>query len=100
MKKNIIFGSCLPPFGDCADRFVLSGYSSVKRTVPEMIKLAAKVEDLSGIELVGTWHINDESIQEVKKVVQDVGLKVSMVVPDLWAQAKWGKVGLPPGIKK
>lgn len=100
MEKNIIFGSCLPPFGDCADRFVLSGYSSVKRTISEMIKLAAKVEDLSGIELVGTWHINDENIQEVKKVVQDVGLKVSMVVPDLWAQAKWGKGGFTSRDKK
>ncbi len=93
MEKNMMFGSCLPPFGDCADRFVLSGYSSVKRTIYEMVKLAAKVEDLSGIELVGTWHINDENIQEVKKVVRDEGLKVSMVVPDLWAQAKWGKGG-------
>ena len=92
-KKNIIFGSCLPPFGNCADRFVLSGYSPVKRTVPEMIKLAAKVEDLSGIELVGTWHVYDENIQEVRKIIQNAGLKVSMVVPDLWAQAKWGKGG-------
>lgn len=100
MEKNIMFGSCLPPFGDCADRFVLSGYSSVKRTAPEMIKLAAKVEDLSEIELVGTWHINDENIQEVKKVVQDEGLKVSMVVPDLWAQAKWGKGGFTSRDKK
>jgi len=64
MEKNIIFGSCLPPFGNCADRFVLSGYSSIKRSVPEMIKLAAKVKDLSGIELVGTWHIHDENIQD------------------------------------
>ncbi len=100
MENNIMFGSCLPPFGDCADRFVLSGYSSVKRTISEMLKLAAKVEDLSGIELVGTWHINDENIQEVKKVVHDEGLKVSMVVPDLWAQAKWGKGGFTSRDKK
>jgi len=100
MEKNMMFGSCLPPFGDCADRFVLCGYSSVKRTISEMIKLAAKVEDLSGIELVGTWHINDKNIQEVKKVVHDTGLKVSMLVPDLWAQAKWGKGGFTSKDKK
>ena len=100
MEKNIMFGSCLPPFGDCADRFMLSGYSSLKRTVPEMIRMAAKVEGLSGIELVGTWHITNENIQEVKKIVQDVGLKVSMVIPDLWAQAKWGKGGFTSRDKK
>ena len=93
MGKNIIFGSCLPPFGNCADRFVLSGYSSVNRSVLEMIKLAGKVKDLSGIELVGTWHINNENIQQIKRIIQDTGLKVSMVVPDLWARAKWGKGG-------
>ena len=82
MEKNIIFGSCLPPFGNCADRFVLSGYSSVNRSVSEMIKLAGKVKDLSGIELVGTWHINNENIQQIKKIIQNTGLKVSMVVPD------------------
>ena len=58
-----------------------------------MIKLAGKVKDLSGIELVGTWHINNENIQQIKKIIQNTGLKVSMVVPDLWAQAKWGKGG-------
>ena len=100
MEENILFGSCLSPFGDCADRFVLSGYSSVKRTISEKIRLAAKVQGLSGIELVGSWHINDQNIQEVKKVVQDVGLKVSMVLPDVWAQAKWGQGGFTSKDKK
>ena len=66
MERNMMFASCLPPFGNCADRFVLSGYSSKKRTVPEMIRMAGKAECLSGIELVGTWHINNENIQEIK----------------------------------
>ncbi|GAG04339.1 unnamed protein product, partial [marine sediment metagenome] len=93
MEKDILFGSCLPPFGDCADRFVLSGYSGVKRTPVEMIKRAGKVKSLSGIELVGTWHLNNNNIREIKKVVEDVGLKICMVTPDMWARGKWGKGG-------
>ena len=93
MEKDILFGSCLPPFGDCADRFVLSGYSGVKRTPVEMIKRAGRVKSLSGIELVGTWHLSDNNIREIKKVVEDVGLKICMVTPDMWARGKRGKGG-------
>jgi len=91
MSKQIKFGSCLPPFTSCADRFVRSGYSRTERDIFGMIKEAGKVDDLSGIELVGTWHITDKNIFAVKKVVEDMRLRVSMITPDLWATARWGK---------
>ena len=60
----------------------------------EMLDLAKKVEGLDGLELVGNWHVNDQNIREVAKMFQDRGLKICMLVPDLWTQAKWGQGSL------
>lgn len=88
--KNIKFASGLHVFGSTADRYVLGGY---KPEVPlkEMIKSAAKVEDLKGIELVETWHVNDENKDEIIAALNEAGLQLSMIIPDLWASGKWGK---------
>jgi xylose isomerase len=85
------FGACLPTFGSCADRFVLSGYGGGGTTVEEMLALATQVPKLEGVELVGNWHINDNNIQKIKRLLSDMNLKACMLVPDLWTQAKWGK---------
>jgi len=85
------FGACLPTFGSCADRFVLSGYGGGGETLEEMLSLAAQVPDLEGIELVGNWHVNDGNIHEMAHLLSDTDLKASMLVPDLWTQAKWGR---------
>ena len=88
------FGACLPTFGSCADRYCLSGYGGGGSTVEEMLDLATEVEGLDGLELVGNWHVNDDNIREVAAMFADRGLKIPMLVPDLWTQAKWGKGSL------
>ena len=90
MSKQIKFGSCLTSFNSCADRFVRSGYSNGGRDILDMIKEASKVDELSGIELMRTAQITDKNILTLKKVVEDSGLEVCMVLPDIWATAKWG----------
>ncbi len=89
MERKIRFGSGLHVFGSTADRYVLDGY---KPAVPvsEMIKTAATVEDLEGIELVENWHVRMENVDEVLAMLDEAGLELSLVLPDLWAQAKWG----------
>ncbi len=88
------FGACLPTFGNCADRYCLGGYGGGGNTVEEMLDLSLKVEGLDGLELVGNWHVNDKNIRDVAKMFKDRGLKIPMLVPDLWTQAKWGKGSL------
>ena len=88
------FGACLPTFGDCADRYCLSGYGGGGSTMDEMLDLALQVEGLDGLELVGNWHVNDDNIRDVARMFDDRGLKIPMLVPDLWTQAKWGKGSL------
>lgn len=85
------FGACLPTFGSCADRYVLSGYGGGGETLEEMLSLATQVPEIEGVEFVGNWHINDDNIQKMKQLLSDMNLKASMLVPDLWTQAKWGK---------
>jgi len=94
MIANHPFGACLPTFGNCADRYCLSGYGGGGGTMQEMLDLAMKVEGLDGLELVGNWQVNDENIRDVARMFADRGLKISMLVPDLWTQAKWGRGSL------
>jgi len=91
MIANHLFGACLPTFGNCADRYCLSGYGGGGTTVEEMLDLSLKVRGLDGLELVGNWHVKDGNIRDVARMFRDRGLKISMLVPDLWTQAKWGR---------
>ena len=94
MLDKFKLGACLTTFTSCEDRYCLSGYGGGGTTVEEMLDLAVQVEGLDGLELVGNWHVNDENIDEMKKLFADRYLQVCMVTPDLWTQAKWGKGSL------
>ncbi len=91
MLAKHLFGACLPTFGNCADRYCLAGYGGGGNNMEEMLDLAKKVEGLDGLELVGNWHVNDANIRDVAKMFKDRNLKIPMLVPDLWTQAKWGR---------
>ena len=84
------FSANVNTFNACADRYVLSGYGE-RLTVDQMIDAATKVEGLTGVEVVGLWHVNDDTVEHVNPRVKDAGLEVTCVTPDIWAQAKWGK---------
>jgi xylose isomerase len=94
MIAGHMFGACLPTFGNCADRYCLGGYGGGGNTMEEMLDLSLQVEGLDGLELVGNWHVNDANIRDVARMFRDRGLKIPMLVPDLWTQAKWGKGSL------
>ena len=97
--KDIKLASGAHVYGSTADRYVLSGY---KEEVPidQMIKTAATVPGLKGLELVETWHINQDNADEVLKLLSDNGLQLSMMIPDLWASGKWGMGSLTANDEK
>lgn len=84
------FSSGLPLFGNCIDRYVVDGYGDAVN-IDQMFKKASQVEGLEGIELVRNWHIDEENINQVKEKLEKYDLEVSLMIPDLWAQAKWSK---------
>ena len=90
MVASLRFSANINTFNACADRYVLSGYGE-RLTVEQMIDAATNVEGLTGVEVVGLWHVNDENVHQVNQRIHDAGLKVTCVTPDIWAQAKWGK---------
>ncbi len=94
MLAEYKFGACLPTFGGCADRYCMSGYGGGGTTMEEMLDLAAKVDGLDGLELVGNWHVNDDNIKTVGTQFADKGFEICMLTPDLWTQAKWARGSL------
>ena len=56
-----------------------------------MFQRASIVEELSGVELVGNWHLNEDNFEYIKETLKKYSLEVCMMTPDLWTQAKWGK---------
>ena len=90
MATDLRFSANINTFNACADRYVLSGYGE-RLTTEQLIEAATKVEDLSGVEVVGFWHVNDDNVAQVNRQIHDAGLEVTCVTPDIWASAKWGK---------
>ncbi|MFH1616419.1 MAG: sugar phosphate isomerase/epimerase [Planctomycetota bacterium] len=94
MLANHKFGTTMPPFSGCADRYCLGGYGRGGKNMQEWLQMAKKVKGLDGIELVGNWHVNDDNIYDVAGMFKDKGLEICLLTPDLWTQAKWGRGSL------
>jgi xylose isomerase len=89
MPEGIRFSANINTFNACADRYVLSGYGE-RFTTEQLIQAATRVNGLSGVELVGLWHVNDDNLEQIHRQVKDAGLVVTCVTPDIWASGKWG----------
>jgi sugar phosphate isomerase/epimerase len=89
MAKTLRFSANINTFNACADRYVLSGYGQ-RLTSEELIQAATRVEGLTGVEVVGLWHVNDDNLAQVHRQIVDAGLEVTCVTPDIWASGKWG----------
>jgi len=90
MTRELRFSANINTFNACADRYVLSGYGK-RLTAEEMIQSATKVSGLTGVEVVGLWHVNDGNVAQVYRRIRDAGLEVTCVTPDIWASAQWGR---------
>jgi len=97
--REIKFSSGIHVFGNTSDRFVKDGYKEDK-SLKEMIGLAGQVPDLEGIELVEGWHVSTDNLKEVSGWVNEAGLVVTVVHPDLWTTKKWASGALAASDKK
>jgi xylose isomerase len=77
-KYAVILGN----LGNTRDRFC-PGY---KENAPamEMLKRAAKIPQVSGIELVGNWDIRPANATEMRAALGDLGLRCVSIIPDLF----------------
>jgi len=75
--------------GNTRDRFC-NGYK--ENPAPfEMLKRAASIPHVSGIELVGAWDIRDDNIVGMARALADYGLQCVSIIPDLFADRLYWK---------
>jgi len=84
-KYAMILGN----LGNTRDRFC-SGYKDNPSTT-EMLRQAARIPYVTGIELVGTWDIDEKNAPEMKRYLQDLNLECVSIIPDLFANALYWK---------
>lgn len=84
-KYAMILGN----LGNTRDRFC-SSYKDNPSSA-DMLKQAAKIPYVSGIELVGTWDISPDNVNEMKQALGDLGLQCVSIIPDLFGNPLYGK---------
>ena len=84
-RYSVILGN----LGNTCDRFLSSGY---KEALPknEMVRQAAAIPGIEGIELVGSWDIREDNVAEVAGLLQEHRLTCVSIIPDLFSQKRWG----------
>jgi len=85
-KYSVILGN----LGNTCDRFLSSGYKD-QPGKEEMIRQAAAIEGVQGIELVGGWDIDSSNVDEVGSALAKYGLTCVSIIPDLFGRKLWGK---------
>jgi len=97
MKYSIILGN----LGNTCDRFLSSGYKD-QPSKATMIRQAAEIPGVTGVELVGTWDITPQNADEIGELLDKYGLVCASVLPDHFSQKRWGRgafVSLDPSIR-
>lgn len=97
MKYSIILGN----LGNTCDRFLSSGYKD-QPSKETMIRQASEIAGVTGVELVGTWDITPQNVDEIGELLEKYSLVCASVLPDHFSQKRWGRgafVSLDPVIR-
>jgi len=96
------YGVILGNLGNTCERFCSGGYKEKVDTMT-MLKQAASIEGVSGVELIGTWDLRPDNVGEMSSALNDLGLTCIAVIPDLFSQAFWGwgaYMSRDPGVRR
>lgn len=84
-KYAVILGN----LGNTRDRFC-NGYKENPPAV-EMLKAAARIPHVSGIELVGNWDIRPDNLKDMCHAFEDLGMECVSIIPDLFGDKLFSK---------
>jgi xylose isomerase len=84
-KYAVILGN----LGNTKDRFCDS-YKESPATA-DMLRQAARMPHVEGIELVGTWDISADNLKEMQQALADLGLTCVSIIPDLFGNPLYWK---------
>lgn len=85
MRLAVILGN----LGNTCDRFLSSGYKE-QPSKEEMLARAAAIEGVEGVELVGSWDITPDNVEEMGELLTRHRLACASIIPDHFAQKRWG----------
>ncbi len=84
-RYSVILGN----LGNTRDRYC-HNYKTNPSTL-EMLKAAASIPQLQGVELVGTWDISPGNVSEMRAALADFGLECVSIIPDLFSNPVYWK---------
>ncbi len=86
IKYAIILGN----LGNTCDRFLSSGYKD-QPSKETMIRQASGISGVKAVELVGTWDVTKDNVDEIGGLLSKYGLSCASIIPDHFSQKRWGK---------
>jgi Sugar phosphate isomerases/epimerases len=86
LNYSVILGNV----GQCADRYMTGGYGRPFE-LEELFERVASIEGVTGVELIGTWHLTDKTVGRVKDLLAQYKLKPVAIIPDHFGTQIWGK---------
>lgn len=85
-KYAVILGN----LGNTCDRFLSTGYKD-QPSKETMIRQASEISGVGAVELVGTWDVTKENVDEIGALLSKYGLSCASIIPDHFSQKRWGK---------
>lgn len=86
--KKSKYSVILSNVGSCSDRYATGGYDR-PFDIPELFERVSRIPQATGVELVGTWHVTERNVKELKGYLEHYGLRLVSIIPDHFGQAKW-----------
>lgn len=74
--------------GSVSDRYVTNGYGR-PYSIDELFQRVKQIPQVTGVELVGTWHIAEGNVQQIKQYLNDYDLSLVSIIPDHFGHMKW-----------
>jgi len=87
---NHKYATILGNLGNTSDRFLSVGYRDLT-SKEELIRQAASIPEVSGIELVGTWDIEARNVTQIAALLKEHRLRCAAIIPDHFSQKIWSK---------
>lgn len=85
-QYSVILGN----LGNTCDRFLPTGYKQ-QPSKAEMIRRAASIDGIRGLELVGGWDVTPSNATELQAMMTDQQLACVSIIPDLFSRSVWGR---------
>lgn len=86
IKHSVILGNV----GQCSDRYMTGGYGR-SFELEELFERVASIKGVTGVELIGKWHLSDKTVGKIKDLLKQYALEPVAIIPDHFGTQIWSK---------